>query len=137
VARIFALEGARLRHPAVSQWLDDHPGRLGEMARHWFTVIRACGSDVCEVLHDGQPTACVGGAAFAYVAVFREHVNVGFFSGAQLPDPRGLLRGSGRFMRHVPLTPHDHIDEAALTALIYAAYDDVKRTVAGRTEGAL
>lgn len=116
--------------------MDDHPGPLGAIAKHWFDVIRACGGDVCEVLHDGQPTACVGGAAFAYVALFRAHVNVGFFGGAGIPDPGRLLRGNGRFMRHVKVTVRDDVDDTALTELIYAAYADIKRALATRADGA-
>ncbi|MEI9965905.1 MAG: DUF1801 domain-containing protein [Caulobacteraceae bacterium] len=52
-------------------------------------------------MHDGHPTACVGDAAFAYVDAFRAHVNVGFFHGAALDDPAGLLEGTGKRMRHV------------------------------------
>ena len=65
--------------------------------------MRACGDDVRELLHDGHPTACVGSAAFCYVSAFTAHVNVGFFLGAELPDPAGLLEGTGIFMRHVKL----------------------------------
>jgi hypothetical protein len=88
---------------------------------------------VREVLHDGQPTACVGGVAFAYVARFQTHVNVGFFNGAEIPDPGGLLQGTGRFMRHVKLTTQDSTDDAALTDLIYAAYAETTRAVNART----
>lgn len=42
------------------------------------------------------------------------HVNVGFFRGAELADPDGLLEGSGRFMRHVKLRPGLNIDHDAL-----------------------
>ena len=100
------------------------------MARRWFEALRRCGDDVGEVLHDGQPTACVDGAAFAYVGVFTAHVNVGFFQGAELPDPGGLLEGSGKFMRHVKLRPDAEADAAALAALIEAAYADVKKRLA-------
>jgi hypothetical protein len=37
--------------------------------------------------------------------VFTAHVNVGFFRGAELSDPNGLLQGTGKFMRHVKLRP--------------------------------
>ena len=67
-----------------------------------------------------------GDAAFAYVNAFTAHVNVGFFCGAALPDPAGLLEGSGRFMRHVKLRPGRPVDAAVLQALIDAAYADVK-----------
>lgn len=123
---LFRLGGTSKRHPLVTQWLEDHQDALGNIARHWFEAIRASGSDVEETLHDGQPTACVDGAAFAYVDAFTTHVNVGFFQGAELTDPEGLLEGSGKFMRHVKLRPGQKIDEPALIKLISSAYNDVK-----------
>src|SRR5215510_13206518 len=101
--QLFRLSGAVKRDPAVQTWMQEHSGELGAIARHWFDVIRRCGDDVRELLHDGQPTACVGDAAFAYVNAFTAHVNVGFFCGAELDDPERLLEGTGKFMRHVKI----------------------------------
>jgi hypothetical protein len=117
------------RDPAIQAWMHAHPGELGSIARRWFEVMRGCGGDVRELLHDGHPTACVGDAAFAYVNAFRAHVNVGFFRGAEIADPGRLLVGSGRFMRHVKLSPERAVDAAALTRLIEAAYTDMKERV--------
>ena len=105
----------------------EHPTELGAIAQRWFAFLRDCGDDVRELLHDGHPTACVGDAAFAYVNAFTAHVNVGFFHGAELSDPHGLLQGSGRFMRHVKLGPGHDVDEVALRELIGQAYADMKR----------
>ena len=88
--------------------------------------MRGCGDDVRELLHDGHPTACVTDAAFAYVNAFTAHVNVGFFHGAELADPDGLLEGTGTFMRHVKLRPGRDVDAGALTKLVEAAYADMK-----------
>jgi hypothetical protein len=88
--------------------------------------MRACGADVRELLHDGHPTACVDDAAFGYVNAFRAHVNVGFFHGAVLADPAGLLEGTGKRMRHVKLRRGEHVDAAALSGLIAAAYRDIR-----------
>jgi len=85
-----------------------------------------CGSDVRELLHDGHPTACVGDAAFAYVNAFKAHVNVGFFRGAELADPEGLLVGTGKFMRHVKLKLGTEVDDDTLKALIDTAYTDMR-----------
>jgi hypothetical protein len=115
------------RDPSIEAWIRGHPGELGAIAARWFEVLRRCGDDVRELLHDGHPTACVGDAAFAYVNAFRSHVNVGFFRGAEIPDPGGLLQGRGRFMRHVKLGPGREADAAALTRLIGTAYADMKR----------
>ena len=104
-----------------------HADELGQIARRWFEVMRSCGDDVRELLHDGHPTACVADAAFAYANAFRAHVNVGFFLGAELADPDGLLEGTGKFMRHVKLRPGQPVDDAALRKLIQAAYVDMKQ----------
>jgi hypothetical protein len=89
--------------------------------------MRSCGDDVRELLHDGCPTVCVEDAAFAYVNAFTAHVNAGFFRGAELADPGGLLEGTGRYMRHVKLRPGVTVDADALRELIHAAYADIKR----------
>ena len=107
--------------------MHEHPGALGAIAQRWFEVIRGCGEDVLELLHDGHPTACVGDAAFAYVNAFKAHVNVGFFRGAEIADPNRLLEGTGRFMRHVKLKPESEIDSMALRTLVEIAYTDMKR----------
>ena len=103
-----------------------HAGALGALARRWFDVMRGCGGDVRELLHDGHPTACVGDAAFAYVNAFTAHVNVGFFRGADIADPGGLLEGAGKYMRHVKLSPERNVDAEALRRLIETAYADMK-----------
>ena len=114
--------------------MHDHSGDLGVIARRWFEVMRACGDDVRELLHDGHPTACVGDAAFAYVNAFKAHVNVGFFRGAEIADPMGLLEGNGKFMRHVKLRPERAVDATALMNLIETAYTDMKRRLKAEKE---
>jgi hypothetical protein len=102
---------------------------LGAIAQKWFEVMRKCGDEVREIMHDDCPTACLGNAAFGYVNVFTSHVNVGFFQGASLRDPARLLQGTGKFMRHVKLKPGTAANAAALRRLIEAAYSDIKARV--------
>ncbi len=125
MARLFLLPGAVREAPGVEAWFaagEDDPRRL---AKPWFERMRGCGTDVRELLHDGHPTACVGDAAFGYVDAFSAHANVGFFHGAALNDPAGLLEGSGKTMRHVKLRCGRPVDAAALNDLIAAAYRDI------------
>src|SRR5687768_10334059 len=129
-SRLFRFPSAARRDPAIETWMREHEGPLGTIARRWFDVMRGCGDDVRELLHDGHPTACVTDAAFAYVNAFTAHVNVGFFHGAELADPAGLLEGTGKHMRHVKLRPDGEIDAAALARLIESAYTDMKRRLA-------
>ena len=129
MSQLFRFPTAIPRDPRIDSWMQAHPRELGAIAQHWFAVIRNCGEDVRELLHDGHPTACVGEAAFAYVNAFKAHVNVGFFRGAEIADPAGLLEGTGRFMRHVKLRPGSLVDAAALGRLIEVAYGDMKARV--------
>jgi hypothetical protein len=126
---LFRLNGAVERDPAIDGWMKEHADELGAIAQKWFEVMRKCGDEVRELLHDSCPTACLGDAAFGYVNVFTSHVNVGFFQGASLPDPAGLLQGTGKFMRHVKLKPGTAANAAALRRLIEQAYSDIKARV--------
>src|ERR1051325_4623865 len=102
------------RDPSIDVSMNGHSGELGAIAQRWFEVMRACGENVRELLHDGHPTACVDDAAFGYVNVFKDHVNVGFFRGAEIPDSNGMLEGTGRLMRHVKVRPEQDLDAVAL-----------------------
>lgn len=124
--QIFIFTDSVKRDPDIEVWMKKHPGELGAIARHWFEVLRGCGDDVRELIHDGHPTACVGEAAFAYVNAFTAHVNVGFFRGAELTDSAQLLEGTGKYMRHVKLRPESGGNAETLSQLIDAAYTDMK-----------
>jgi len=117
---------ADVQDPRIDVWLTKQADELHSIAQKWFAQMRACGPDVRELMHDGCPVACVEDAAFGYVNVFKAHVNVGFFCGAALPDPGGLLEGTGKNMRHVKLRPGREVDARALNALIAAAYRTVR-----------
>jgi hypothetical protein len=123
---LLGFSGAMRRDPRIEAWFGlTDPHRL--MVRPWFERMRGSGPDVRELLHDGCPVACVGDAPFAYVNAFKAHANVGFFHGAMLADPAGLLEGAGKRMRHVKLRPGKVLDEAALAALNAAACADIRR----------
>ena len=126
---------ARRHDPAVDAWFAAPDRELRLMVQPWFEAIRGLGDDVTELMHDGWPTACVDEAAFAYVAAFSAHANVGFYFGAALPDPAGLLEGSGKRMRHVKLRWGEPQNTAAMNGLIAAAYSDIRRRVAAEGRG--
>ena len=126
---LLRFNGAVKRDPAIDAWMKEHRGELGAIAHEWFEVMRKCGDEVREILHDGCPVACLGDAPFGYVNIFTFHVNVGFFHGADLPDPAHLLQGTGKFMRHVKLRPETAVDTASLSRLIETAYSDIKARI--------
>ena len=123
---LFLFPSAVRRDPGVDAWFSKPDDGLRWIALPWFQKMRDCGADVRELLHDGRPTVCAGDAAFGYVDAFRDHANVGFFFGAALDDPAGLLEGTGKRVRHVKLRWAQQVNEAALGELILAAYRDIR-----------
>lgn len=128
---LFRFPSARRNDPAIDAWILAQPADLGSIAGYWFSQLRRCGPDIRELIHDGCPVACVEDVAFAYVNVFTSHVNVGFYQGASLDDPFGLLEGAGARMRHVKLRPGVEADAMALSRLVEDAYANIKRRIAG------
>ncbi len=128
-AELLRFDNTLEHDPAIDAWFAAHPGELGNLARHWFEVMRNSGDEVREILHDGCPVACFGDVPFAYVNVFTAHVNVGFFQGSSLPDPAHQLQGAGKRMRHVKLRLETATDAASLTQLIKTAYSSIKAQV--------
>ena len=125
---LFLFPSALPRDPAVDAWLTA-PDPLRQLIQPWFEVLRGLQAHR-ELLHDGHPTACAGEAAFAYVDAFTAHAAVGFYFGADLPDPNGVLEGAGKRMRHVKLKWGQPMNEAALKALVAAAHDDIRARLA-------
>lgn len=63
-------------------------------------------------------------AAYAYARAFGAHVNLGFFRGTHLPDPEGLLEGTGKALRHVRLRMPEEALAPAVRSLLIAARDE-------------
>jgi hypothetical protein len=130
MSQLMRFPSAVARDPSIDAWFSKPDDELRRFALPWFEQMRGCGADVRELLHDGHPTACVGDAAFGYVNAFTAHVNVGFFFGALLDDPAGLLQGTGKRMRHMKLRPAQHVNAVVLRELIAAAYRDIRLRLA-------
>jgi hypothetical protein len=58
---------------------------------------------------------------FCWLSPASKHVSLGFNYGAELPDPKGLLDGTGKLFRHVKLMSLDDVEQPALRALVRAA----------------
>ena len=132
MSALFRLNETLLRDPEIDAWLGDDASdpTLRALGRAWFERMRGCGDDVRERFHDGGAVACIADVPFAYVHIFKAHVNVGFFQGAELTDPAQLLRGAGKRMRHVQLRPGDHAHDVVLAELIAAACQDIRARIA-------
>ena len=62
-----------------------------------------------------------GKVPIAYVYSAPDHVQFGFFRGSAFDDPERLLRGQGKFVRHIKVVTTRDIDEHACSALLMQA----------------
>jgi hypothetical protein len=70
----------------------------------------------------GRPSEC-----FIHIAVYAKWVNLGFHRGSELPDPKGVLQGTGRLIRHIRISELKDLDQAAVRAFIKHAIAHAKR----------
>jgi len=61
--------------------------------------------------------------AFCYVAAYSHHVNLGFYYGAELPDPHRALKGTGKRMRHIRFDSPDDLRHSYLRGYIRSAIE--------------
>ncbi len=94
--------------------------RARDLAMRTRALIRAVMPEVVEVPWPRQRVVGYGvgprkmSERFCYVAVHKDHVNLGFNYGAELPDPEGLLQGPGKLMRHTQLNAPGDLANPAL-----------------------
>ncbi len=58
---------------------------------------------------------------FCYIAPYKSYVNLGFMYGSDLPDPDGLLEGSGRQLRHIKISRLEDVANPSIRTLIELA----------------
>ena len=101
-----------------------HARQLAEGAR---ALIRSVYPAVVEVPWPKQRVIGYGvgpkkmSEHFAYISVSQDHINLGFMFGAELPDPKRLLEGTGKLLRHVRITEAEQLNQPALRTLLQVA----------------
>lgn len=58
---------------------------------------------------------------FCYIALFKARMNLGFYYGSDLPDPKNLLEGTGKSLRHIKISHAAQLKDPALHDLVVAA----------------
>lgn len=110
--------GAVRRDPAIDAYVRSIVTPLGATLSRLVSLVRSSVPGHDEILFRGAPSFCLQGEPFCYVVGYSRHVNLGFCDGASLSDPAGLLRGKGKYMRHVRLSPGATFPTAAIAHLV-------------------
>jgi hypothetical protein len=64
---------------------------------------------------------------YVYIGLQSKHVNLGFYHGAKLKDPGGILEGTGKGLRHIKLYDVADVKNSSIKALIREAIADRKK----------
>lgn len=114
----------------------DRPPEIADLARRLRALVAQVHPDVVEVPRTGEGVAAYGwgekkmSESYAYIAPQRDWVNLGFYHGAMLDDPLGIVEGTGARIRHVKVRAG--FDEAPLIDLLQRAKHE-RATALGRT----
>jgi len=106
---------------------------LRSICRSLRGVITSAHEGYVEVVWPRQKIASFGVGPkkmtehYAYIAVVGDHVNLGFYHGASLADPAGLLDGTGKNLRHVKIRSVAHAKKPVIAALLRRAVSDRER----------
>jgi hypothetical protein len=65
-----------------------------------------------------QPVFWDNNGPFCFIKAHKNHVNIGFWRGVQMKDPKGLLVGTGQKMRHIKITDRQDIDRRVITDFV-------------------
>ena len=108
-------------YPSFAAYLADQPARNRRIIRALRSFVKRTSPRLEESVKWGNGCWLLGDAPVAYVYSAPDHVQLGFFRGAALDDPKGLLRGEGKYVRHLRLTKRSELDEKAFTPLLRQA----------------
>lgn len=67
------------------------------------------------------------GDAFVFTTTHANWVNLGFNFGAALPDPKGLLQGEGKWIRHIRIAQAADLEAPGVRDLVRAAIAEAER----------
>ena len=100
---------------------------LAAIARRLRAIIRAVDGNTVETVRLGDNAATYGVGprkmtdGYAYIMPKRGYINLGFYQGAVLADPAGLLEGTGKGLRHVKIRSLADANRSPVRALIAQA----------------
>jgi hypothetical protein len=102
-------------------YLADQPAKNRTLIRALRAFVSRTAPKLEESVKWGNGCWLKGKTPVAYVYSAEDHVQLGFFRGASLKDPKQLLRGKGQYVRHIPVRKRSEIDEKLFATLLKQA----------------
>ena len=109
------------RYATFDDYLADQSRKNQPLIRKLRGFVKRAAPQLEESVKWGNGVWVKGKAPVSYVYSAPDHVQFGFFRGAQLKDPKGLLRGKGAYVRHVRIEKLSDFDAKGVQALLKQA----------------
>jgi len=115
------MPAARTVAAVVKDAVAGKPAEYRATVRGLRATIKALAPGVTETVNPWGLIAFEHDGPIATLLIATKHISLVFWRGTALPDPAGLLEGTGKGARHVKLRTPADVERAAVTALIKAA----------------
>ncbi len=115
-----AKPSARASGKTVDGYVAGFPDWRGAAVTAVRKLVKSAAPKAIESIKWGQPVYESNGP-FAYVKAHKNVVNFGFWRGAEMADPKGILDGDGDRMRHFKIAEGDQLPAAELAKMVKVA----------------
>ena len=105
----------------IDLYLDTKPAELRDVAEKLRKSMKKTVKSAKESVNSWKIPTYEFNGPMCFFMVGKYHVTFGFLRGTSLPDPAGLLEGTGKNLRHVKLRTAEDLQEPAVRKLIEAA----------------
>lgn len=107
--------------PWIDKYLERKPEELGKVAQDLRRLMKKAVPGCKETVNPWKMPTFESNGPMCYFSIGARHVTFGFLRGTSLPDPAGLLEGTGKNLRHVKLRGSSDVKNPALRRLVEAA----------------
>ncbi len=114
--------------PEYLRFLSAFEPRITELALAVRSLVLEEAGDCTELIYDAYNAVSAGYSytgrpsdSFVHIAAYAKWVNLGFNFGSALDDPRGILVGTGRWIRHIRISEPKDLLDPAVRAFVKAA----------------
>ena len=105
----------------IDLYVDAKPAELRDVAEKLRKLVKKTVKGTKESVNPWKIPTFESNGPMCFFTVGKYHVTFGFLRGTSLPDPAGLLEGTGKNLRHVKLRTAEDVSTPALKKLIEAA----------------
>ena len=102
-------------------WKKDQSKKAQVLIQALRKLVNDCSLPLIETVKWGNGCWIKGELPILYIYALKSEVQMGFFAGSQVADPKERLEGKGKFVRFITVSSKEDIDAKYFTALIKKA----------------